>query len=98
MKAVYVGGTCDLCEYIIQKYPEICRPYTELVEGRVYTIVLWEPVELDGHSGFKARTAEVLLPEGWGHCGCGFREIEGDEDAWKRMMHEHRPKKVLEPA
>lgn len=98
MKVIYVGGTCDFCEYVFANYSN-CQYTADLVKGRAYTIVMKWEVEVDGHVGWGVRLAEIYLPPNWGHCSCQFREIDGDRESFYRMMRENRPKtKELEPA
>lgn len=99
MKVIYVGGTCDFCEYLVANYPPFVLDETVLVKGRHYTVVERWPYTFGPVSGFGVRVAEYPLPENWGHCSCGFREIDGDAAAWNRIMKKNRPKtKELEPA
>jgi hypothetical protein len=100
MKVVYVGGTCPFCEGFINN-PEYLHISDEspLTQGRHYTVVQQFEVTMPWASGVGYRLAEYELPDGWGHCSCGFREIDGDKEAFHKMMRENRPKtRELEPA
>jgi hypothetical protein len=101
VKLVFVGGTCHFCEYIRDNYPQAWVPEMDdnfLVRGRTYTLETKFKVTLDGIVGYGIRLRELTLPANHGHCSCMFREIEGDDDAWRRIMEENRPKtKELEP-
>lgn len=104
MKVIFVGGECAFCQGFAEHYPESSASNVNdrLVTGRAYHVVeilearCWWPPFLSGR-GY--RLAEITLPPNWGHCSCAFREVEGDADAWHRLLEENRPKtKELEPA
>lgn len=99
-KVIFVGGTCAFCECVRKNYPERWDDVTELVVGRAYTVRDVDRVRLkEGHVGYGVRVWEYEHPKLWMHCSCQFREIDGHADAWRRVMHENRPKtKELEPA
>jgi hypothetical protein len=99
-KVVFVGGTCPFCECVRQNYPNSWDDVTELMKGRAYTVRETDHIDLpEGFTGCGIRVWEYEHPKRWYHCSCQFREIDGDEDAWNQMMHQHRPKtKELIPA
>ena len=92
MKAVYVGGTCEFCEYIYENYDSCFRDESCLVKGRVYTIIDRFFVNEGTVQGYGVRVAEYTLPPGWGHCSCGFREIDGDDAEWRGMLKKDKSK------
>ena len=98
MKVIYIGGTCEFCEHLMVVHPTCWQDTSYLVKGRAYTVSEKWPVEIDYHKGFGIRLMEHPLPPGWGYCSCQFREIDGDDDAWQKIMEKNRPKtKELEP-
>jgi hypothetical protein len=102
MKVIYVGGSCDFCEGFRERYPANHNSdETHLTKGRHYTVIEQWMVQAPWATGVGYRLAEYTLPPNWGHCSCGFREIEGDAEAWRRLVRENHPKikdKELEPA
>ena len=100
MKAIYIDGTCEFCEYIMTYHPQCwVNGYSNYVKGRCYTIVCRKRYSISGIVGYGVKTAENPLPESIYSCSCQFREIDGDKDAFEKMMLKNRPKtKELEPA
>jgi hypothetical protein len=106
-KVIFVGGPpCEFCRAVIEYYPSMWRP-SALVKGRAYTVThtkrCFFPLDLS-LSTTAYRLAEITYPASdteWQHCSCEFREIEGEADAWQRIVEESRPRTrelELEPA
>lgn len=91
MKVVAVERPpCDVC------VTDGFRQDERVVRGRVYTVLSIH--RLGGH-GSLFEIAELPLPPCTLFCSCGFSEIDGDMEAWQRVMQKNRPKtKELEPA
>jgi hypothetical protein len=105
-KVIFVGGPpCEFCRAVIECFPTLWRDST-LVKGRAYTVV-WTmkcffPLNTN-LSTIAYRLAEIDYPtdSGWKHCSCEFREVDGDAEAWQRILQANRPKireRELEPA
>lgn len=96
MKVIYVGGECKFCcdHPNSDQWPDL------LTEGRAYTVTVQRPMQ--SPSGFKGcgyLLAEVRIDDSRYWCSCSFREIDGDQDSWERIVEKSRPKtKELEPA
>jgi hypothetical protein len=101
-KVVYVVGTCDFCEHLLANYSNsYINVEWELTKGRIYTLEKEWSITVDGKKGVGYRLVEFFLPEGWGHCSCQFRDVEGDGESWRLLIAKHKSKprvKELEPA
>jgi hypothetical protein len=96
-KVLYLETTCEFCEYIFEHHPDQSSRKSELVSGRAYTVSKTTRMDMGGLVGYGVKLVEYDHPLGWYHCSCNFREIDGDADAWSRIVHASRPKE-LQPA
>lgn len=104
MKVVCVSVSgCPVCHdyYALTGQPHGLRDEELLTTGRYYTVSQEHSYGRVGEpQGVCYSLWEIPLPEGFGFCSCGFRPVEGDSEAWKRLLRENLPKSipVLEPA
>lgn len=101
-KVVFKRGTCAACEHIRDNYPAEWDDDAPLVNGRVYTVKCVNSFTIADKGELVVTGVfihEYTHPKGWMHCSCQFREIDGDADAWHRIVEKSRPKtKELQPA